>query len=202
MEFDQVIETRRSVRKFTADPVPEHYIFELLEAARLAPSGLNVQPWRFVVVKDKTLREQLATATPSRMVAEAPLIIICLVDTRAMGSIQNRINELHNVGAFTGTYFEGKSAGDFFDNKNVNEFWIKSNLAFNAAIGIEHIILKAVDLGLSSCWIGSFDSGKIKELVGIEAYYDVITLLPMGYAAKVPAQRPRFSMDEIVLKVI
>ena len=202
MEFDNVILTRRSVRKFSSAPVPEEYIIELLEAARLAPSGLNIQPWRFVVVKDKSVREQLATATPSRMVAEAPLVIVCFVDNRTMGSVQTRINELQDVGAFAGTYFEGKSAEEFFANKNVNEFWIKSNLAFNAAIGIEHIVLKAVDLGLSSCWVGSFDLKRVRDIVEIDSQYDVIALLPIGYAEKMPTQRPRLSMDEIVLKVI
>ena len=51
MELKEVIETRRSIRKFKTDPVPEAYIDELLEAARLAPSGGNIQPWRFVVIK-------------------------------------------------------------------------------------------------------------------------------------------------------
>ncbi len=46
------IENRRSIRKFKAEPVPEDILYELLDAARLAPSGSNAQPWRFKIVKD------------------------------------------------------------------------------------------------------------------------------------------------------
>jgi len=46
-----VIESRRSIRKFLPDPISDEYINEILDAARLAPSGGNIQPWRFVVIK-------------------------------------------------------------------------------------------------------------------------------------------------------
>ena len=46
MEFDEVIRTRRSIRKYKLEPVPEQYLLQLIEAARQAPSALNLQPWR------------------------------------------------------------------------------------------------------------------------------------------------------------
>jgi nitroreductase len=51
MEFDQVIQTRRSIRNFRPDPVSDKAIFDILEAARLAASGSNIQPWRFIVIR-------------------------------------------------------------------------------------------------------------------------------------------------------
>ena len=55
----EAIEKRRSIRKFKADPIPEEYILELIESARLAPSGCNAQPWRFKIVKDGITKAKL-----------------------------------------------------------------------------------------------------------------------------------------------
>jgi nitroreductase len=56
------IERRRSIRMYKAEPVPVEHIMAMVEAARLAPSGGNAQPWRFKVVTDETTREKLAGA--------------------------------------------------------------------------------------------------------------------------------------------
>ena len=56
------IEKRRSIRKYKLDPVPQEFINQLLESARLAPSGANRQPWRFRVVKDPDTKAKLKAA--------------------------------------------------------------------------------------------------------------------------------------------
>ncbi len=73
MEFDKVISLRRSIRKYKQQGIPDQNINELLEAARWAPSGLNLQPWRYVVVKDKAMIGSIAEAIPSEVAAAAPL---------------------------------------------------------------------------------------------------------------------------------
>lgn len=60
MEFYDVVKRRRSVRKFKPDNVDESIVKRILEAGMWAPSAGNLQPWRFVVVRDKKLKEQLA----------------------------------------------------------------------------------------------------------------------------------------------
>jgi nitroreductase len=56
------IEQRRSIRRFKSDAVPDEHVMELIEAARLAPSGSNAQPWRFKIVTDEETRQKLAEA--------------------------------------------------------------------------------------------------------------------------------------------
>ncbi len=58
MKILEVIKKRRSVRKYKKDPIPEEALLRVLEAARLAPSGKNFQPWKFIIVKDKALKEK------------------------------------------------------------------------------------------------------------------------------------------------
>lgn len=77
MKVLEVIKKRRSVRKYKEDPIPEKDLMRVLEAARLAPSGKNFQPWKFIIVKDKELKEKLAQASAGQFfMAEAPIIIV------------------------------------------------------------------------------------------------------------------------------
>ena len=77
MKVLDVIQKRRSVRKYKEDPIPEKALMRVLEAARLAPSGKNFQPWKFIIVKDKALKEKLAQASAGQFfMAEAPIIIV------------------------------------------------------------------------------------------------------------------------------
>ena len=78
MEFDKVIKTRRSIRKYKVTPVPRESLMEILEAARIAPSAGHRQPWHFVVVEDKETIEKLAGR--SKWAAEAPAMIVGLAD--------------------------------------------------------------------------------------------------------------------------
>lgn len=78
MDFTTVIKTRRSVRAYTDKPIPDDVLTRVLEAARLAPSGNNSQPWRLVVVKDAAARSQLAkAANDQQCMTQAPLVIVC-----------------------------------------------------------------------------------------------------------------------------
>lgn len=77
MSVLEVIRNRRSTRKYKSDPVSEEAFMKVMEAARLAPSGKNFQPWHFVIVKDKALKEKLAVASSHQFfIAEAPIIIV------------------------------------------------------------------------------------------------------------------------------
>jgi len=77
MEFYDVIRTRRSIRSYSSDPIPEEVLQRVLESARIAPSGSNRQPWRFIIVKDeKTRKRMVAACGDQRFIAEAPLIIV------------------------------------------------------------------------------------------------------------------------------
>ena len=77
MEFYEVIRTRRSIRSYKADPVPETSLRRVLEAARMAPSGSNRQPWKFYVVKDPEKKRNVAQVCGSQMwIDQAPVVIV------------------------------------------------------------------------------------------------------------------------------
>ncbi|MBS7611205.1 nitroreductase family protein [Candidatus Bathyarchaeota archaeon] len=77
MDFYEVIRTRRSIRSYKPDPIPEDVLTRVLEAARIAPSGSNRQPWKFIVVKNEELKRKLAVACYGQMfIGEAPIVIV------------------------------------------------------------------------------------------------------------------------------
>lgn len=77
--------TRRSIRRYTGRPVEAEKVQALLAAAMAAPSAGNQQPWRFVVITDKALRERIAETSPyAKMLAEAPLAIVVCGETSGL----------------------------------------------------------------------------------------------------------------------
>lgn len=80
MRFSELAVKRTSVRGFADRPVPEEALNEVLETARMAPSAANVQPWRFIVVRDPARREALKEAYAKPWFAAAPVILVVCVD--------------------------------------------------------------------------------------------------------------------------
>src|SRR4028119_1024411 len=77
------IEQRRAARAFKSDPIPEVILEEILRLGVRSPSGYNLQPWRFVVVREAENKERLkACAFNQRQVGEAPVVLICCGDRR------------------------------------------------------------------------------------------------------------------------
>jgi nitroreductase len=83
LEFNEVLSKRRSIRKYKETPVEREKILSILEAARIAPSAGNRQPWHFIVVENKETIKQLAK---SEWAAKAPLMIVGLADQEASPS--------------------------------------------------------------------------------------------------------------------
>jgi len=108
-----IIKSRRSIRKFTSEPVSEELVETILEAGSWAPSGLNNQPWRFAVIRDAGLRQAISELTHySKVVITAQVLIAVFLDTeksyhrekdiQAVGAcLQNMLLEAHSLGLGT-----------------------------------------------------------------------------------------------------
>ena len=113
MNIIDIIKSRRSIRKFTSEPVSEELVDTILEAGRWAPSGLNNQPWRFAVIRDAGLRQAISELTHySKTVLSAQALIAVFLDTeksyhrekdiQAVGAcLQNMLLEAHSLGLGT-----------------------------------------------------------------------------------------------------
>ncbi len=202
MELLEVIQNRRSIRKFKPDEVPEEYIHQLIKAGRLAPSGTNLQPARYIVIKSEEARTKLKDCTPLPFVSAAPAIIACCVDTNSITSTGERMKELKEAQAFVDTPLNNADENYNKGKQSIDTASLKAYLNLNVAIAIDHITLRATDLGLGSCWVMMFDKEKVKALLNLEDRYDVLALLPIGYPDQTPKQRPRLDYNEVLLKEI
>lgn len=157
MRFDQIVENRRSTRSFDSRPIEKKDLLAIVEAARLAPSACNSQTWRFIAVTDReTLqricREAMRPVIPNRWLEQAPLIV---VGCSQLDIIANRI----------GTRVTG-----------IEYYQI------DLGIAMEHMVLKATELGLGTCWIGWFKEDKIKEILEIPDRIKVSVMLAVGFS--------------------
>ena len=200
MELSDVITSRRSIRKFRQEDISADTIRLLLDAARLAPSGSNLQPARFVVAQSPSAKETLSRYTPYKFIAKASVIFICCADLTAMTTRDKRVGELLNEGAFEGVDIDMNDPAA--TSPIMDDSAVKAYLSMNVAIAIEHIVLKAVDLGLGSCWLGRFDRDKVKEYLSLDESIYPVVLLPVGHPDQSPKERPRFALDKLVLKTI
>ncbi len=196
----EAIERRRSIRKFKSDSIPDEYITELLNAARLAPSGCNAQPWRFKIVKDQETRDKLAGAAYNQsFIAEAPVVVVCCADIS--GYINGTVSAIQDLGKI-GAVDDGivrilLKRADQMKTMTIDQ--IGPQIAFNVAIAIEHIVLRALDFDLGSCWVRLIDRQKVKDIFGWNDDMYVVALLPIGYPAEFPKERKRLELKDIII---
>jgi len=201
VELSDVIASRRSIRKFREEDISADVVRQLLDAARLAPSGSNLQPARFIVAQSPTAKEVLGRYTPYKFIVKASVIFVCCADLTTITTRERRLGELVQEGAFEGVDIDMNDASTT-TSPIMDEEAVKAYLSMNVAIAVEHIVLKAVDLGLGSCWLGRFDRDKVKEYLALDESIYPVVLLPVGYPAQSPKARPRFALDKMVLKSI
>jgi len=170
------IERRRSIRKYINKPVEDEKIIKLIESARLAPSGSNTQPWRFIIIKSEVTKQKLAKASANQhWMLTAPLFIVCIADIRC------RIPE--NV--------------DISVNEHSPQEEVKQIIR-DSAISIGYILLEAENLGLGTCWEAWFTQDEIRPILNIPNDKYVVGILTVGYANEAPKARPRKELEEIV----
>ncbi|MBR4591995.1 MAG: nitroreductase family protein [Elusimicrobiaceae bacterium] len=174
MELLHVINTRRSIRKYQAKPVEREKINQCIEAARLAPSACNSQPWHFIVIDDPQVKQAFCKEAfsgvygMSKWAASAPVLI---------AAVSDKGNFVSRVGNFV----------------RRTEFYLVDH-----GIACEHFILRAWDLGLGTCWIGWLNSDKAGKFFNLSANQRIEHLIAVGYPAETPAARPREKLEEIV----
>ncbi len=169
MEFLELTQSRRSIRGFTGEDVPQEDVWKLLGAARSAPSGGNCQPWHFYVVRDKAVQADIAKAAGRNeaFLLTAPvLFVVCVEPSRS-----ERYGE------------RGKTLYCIQDT----------------AAAIQNILLCAKDLGFGTCWCGAFDEDAVSRVLRLQGDKRPVAIIPVGVPANEPlvsvGRRP---LEEIV----
>ncbi|MFC1837084.1 nitroreductase family protein [Thermodesulfobacteriota bacterium] len=175
MEFEQVIRTRRTIRKFSDTKVSDELIQSLIDCAVRAPSSMNGQPWYFIVIREAETKNRLAEIKnkycpiekqgfSADFLLEAPVIVLTCVDRS-----RSYDREIENGVLATG-----------------------------------NLLLAAANYGLTSVYMSAYKTGTpevaddIRTLLNIPADIDPITLVPMGYPGGTPDPKTVKSVEEVI----
>lgn len=203
MDVKTAILSRRSIRKYKSEPVSDDLIYELLEAARWAPSGTNHQPWRFVVVRDSEVKQRIKDAAfNQKFLTEAPVLLVCCADVNTYSqNTRKRVQELVDAGVFESETLETyPGLNQPQDSESLKKFVPHAML--NVAIALQNIALRAVELGLGTCYVQLMKASQIAEILGLPKNLVVTALMPVGYPDQNPPPRPRVVHEEIIYKQI
>jgi len=168
MEVFEAIKKRRSIRAYKNTDIPEETVEKLIEAARWAPSAGNIQPWEFIIVRNKETKRRLAEAALNQtFIEEAPVVIVVCADYRR------------------------SSMG--YGSRGATLYCIQ-----DTAAAIQNIHLAAIAMGLGTCWVGAFREEPVKKLLKIPDGVRPVAIIPVGYPAEQPNPRPRRQLNEII----
>jgi len=174
MNFIDLVQKRQSDRKYIDKPVEREKIDLCIEAARLAPSACNSQPWYFIVIDDPELKEKVAKETFGKLISfnhftmQAPVLIAVLTEkskpiARIGGKLKDKIYNQYDVG-----------------------------------IACEHLCLQAAELGLGTCMMGWFNEKGVKKTLRIPDNKQIDLIISLGYSGeKGNRDKKRKTIDQI-----
>ncbi|MDR2562420.1 MAG: nitroreductase family protein [Prevotellaceae bacterium] len=168
MNFEELILKRQSDRQYdTSRPVEDEKLNKCIEAARLAPSACNAQPWKFIALRDPEIRAKVGQCAASmgmnKFCLDAPMLVVLVLEKPNLTS----------------------KIGSVLKNKEYT--------LIDVGITAAHFCLQATELGLGSCIVGWFDEKKIRKLLGIPSSKRIPLLICAGYPAS--PQRPKIRKD-------
>jgi nitroreductase len=188
-------ESRHSIRRYTDRPVSDDALTQLLEGAGHAPSAYNVQPWRWVAVRDPELKARLqAAAYGQPQVGAAPVLLVLYTDT--MDALEN-IEE-----TFSPTLPADKAAGTKAHlRKTLGAQSATEREAWGAGqsyIALGYLLLIAESMGLGTSPMLGFDPAQVKSILGLPDYARVPALVAVGYPAEEGFDSPRHGVERVL----
>lgn len=170
--FSELILKRESCRNYTGESVDTGLLLKCVEAARLAPSACNSQPWKYYIINDKRnadkVRECIQPNGANKFTDKCPAFAV-VAEKHAMLK---------------------KSLRDTTPSQK----WAQNDVG----LSIAHYILRASDLGLSTCIIGMIDEDGLHEKLGIDREEKIRLVIATGYSAdEVPREKKRKTLEEI-----
>ncbi len=171
MDVKEAIGKRRSIRKYLDKPVPKEMIQEIINAARLAPSGNNTQPSKYFIIEDELTKKRLSDkeTIKDKWVYEAPLIIVCCTNPNSYS----------------------KSLKEWDDPNEIRAIR-------DLSIASSYLDLRATELGLGTCYCGWVKEKELKEILNIPSDFLIPYVITVGFPNESPNPRPRKNIDEIV----
>jgi nitroreductase len=194
----EAIARRRATRRFDPDrPLPDALLKHILHLATRAPSGFNLQPWRFIVVRSGRNRRKLrGCANGQPQVSEAPVVLIVLgyhhphrSDLDAVVATQVALGAITPEGAAELRARASRTMERVADRA----VWATRSTMLAAAT----LLIAAESLGVASAPLEGFDPARVKEAFGVPDDHTVCCLIALGFAAEAPPFPGRFGLEHV-----
>lgn len=205
----KAIVERSSVRSYTDKAIPEADIKKILEAGRLAPSWMNVQPWHFISIQNQETKDLLcALSFNQKQVKNASCVILCLADVGAWDDAKFRkvLQGRGNTDAQIDAIFQNETLYP----KLKGEEKVLLRTVEQCSYAMSHMVLEAENLGISSCIIGALGNeftesnqeiyAQIREKLELPEKMYLMSMITLGYNAKpeLEIKKLRKDFDEVI----
>lgn len=202
------VTSRKSVRNYSDRPIEDSVLNKILEAGRFAPSWVNVQPWKFIVVKSQATKDLLSeSAGGQKQVKNAQVVICCVADIQDWDKSRfGKVLEQRGLDNDTKNFMlESK----LYNPANLGEFEALMRSVEQLTYAVAYMTLEAQELGVGACIVGAFANEltkkddelakKVKSVLGLNDKQVLVDLLTLGYEAEpVPSKKLRKPVEDVV----
>lgn len=198
MEFKDLLTSRYAAKAFQEKAVPEDTMTELLEMVRLAPSGLNIQPWRIKVVSDPAVKAELLALSPEEpQIGSCSHLLVFCADTDWTALSQKLGRTMKEKAIPDKVYGIVMGIAAEMGQEPADELyaWTVGNVYMAATYGL----LGAESLGLDTCPMSHFPAAEFSRVLDIPQGVTPVLLVAVGYAADEPKPKWRYPLSDILL---
>ena len=200
--------SRKSVRKYSDKPINNSVIEKILEAGRLAPSWVNVQPWKFIVVKAQETKDLLCEACGGQnQVKNAQVVICCVADFDSWN--KTHFGKVLAQKGLDDTTIDGIVTSSLLNPSNLGEYETLLRSVEQLTYAVSYMTLEAEEQGVGCCIVGAMANEltktsdemaqKVKVKLGLNKRQVLVDLLTLGYEENPkPTKKLRKSVEEVV----
>ena len=197
MKTIEAIQKRRSIRHYDATfKISDEEIRQLIELAMLSPTSYNIQHWKFVVVNDTKLRDEIKDAAYGQVqVAEASALILVVTDTKAWE--KDMSEKWKNVPKEIGDYMATSAHGFYLDREQLQ----RDEAIRSASFATQTLVLAATAKGFESGVMIGYDFDKVAELINLPENFVISNFVVIGKGIQVAHPRGgQLSVKNVLIK--
>ena len=199
MEFQKIVAQRYAAKKFDGRTIPPEKVDQLLELIRLAPSALNLQPWKIKIVSDPQLKDQLASAVENREMAASASHTLVFCANTDVAPLINKVSEaMLAAGVAEEIRYHVLELANGVD-ANLSPEQKKEWATRQVYLAVSNAINGAKALGFDSCPVTSFEPEEFARILSIPAHLHPVIIVHLGYAAYPAKPKLRFPVEDIVI---
>ncbi len=198
----EALNWRYATDKFLDTPIPEDILHTIIEAARLAPSSMNFQPWKYISIQSPEIRNQIFEAGGKQEAINAPTLLVLTIPNILTAENVNNVvlaaAKARNADPATLDGYRNMLQG-FIDTTEPNKFFDWSRRQAYISLGM--LLLAAAQLEVDAAPMEGFDATKVTEILGLKDY-TAVTLIGLGYRSPEDDHQSwpkvRFDIEEIL----